>query len=171
MKNKTLHFLLIFCCSYFWLMRLNAQSNIGVNIGLDFMEAKPEPLSFPIYIVGKGFKSQSISFGLRFEQQLSKLFFLSAQGNYSRKRMIAWGAWSPPFDSIAFHRYSAALSINWMPFYFLNIGAGPSGIYSPKIDAYNLGSYRHKLEHERKELGILITVGGIYKQAMLDVNY
>lgn len=150
---------------------LNAQSNIGITIGMDFTEIKSEDLSFPIHILEKGYQSRGYLFGFRFEQKISKSFFLSINGDYAKKRITAVDAGVVPFDTIAFSKFRTSLSVNCMPFPFLSIGAGPSGIYSPKIESFYLGDLQYIVEGKRKEIGGLFSINAFYRRVMVEINY
>ena len=168
MKNIILSNTIFF---FSFLSFLNAQSNIGLTIGLDFTQMKAEELSIPIFLLKQGFKNRSLSLGLRFEQKISKSFFLSIQGDYSKKSTPAFGAGSTPFDTIAFSRYRTCLAVNWMPFSWVSVGLGPCGVYSPKINLIYYGNTQYSTDNQRKEVGGLISIGGFYRQFMVEANY
>lgn len=150
---------------------LNAQSNIGLTIGLDFTQMKAEELSLPIFLLEKGFRNRSLSFGLRFEQKISKSYFLSIQGDYSKKYTAAFDAGIVPYEEIAFSKYRTSLAFNWSSFPLLSIGVGPSGTYIPKIALLYFGNVQDETDHHRKEIGALLSVGCFFRGFMLEANY
>lgn len=171
MNCTKLLFIFVFFIFYPLMSNVYAQTYLGVVVGSDFPHFYKENNSY-FKVTDKFLERASIEFGLRVEQQITDKFFIAAKGVINQNRHN-----TQSYDHIQhllqvkYVKYKSSLTLNWIPINGLSLGTGFSYTsIPPRTEFYRSGNSA-KLFQNNRNLGLHSSVGFLYKNILIDLNY
>lgn len=147
-----------------------AQSYVGVILGYDFSRIN-ETNAVPVDMPDDGYSKKSFFYGLKLEQQLSKSFILSVQGNYTKKDVPAIILNFVPLKGYSFKYYRSSIRLKWRIVENWHIGMGATFNLLANINLVPSHGDEVPYMQDKKEYGGVLSVGYRYENFIAEVFF
>lgn len=152
-----------------------AQSYIGVSIGVDYAQIREKNSSNPIgfYTYEGGYTINSVIYGIKGEQYMTEKFSLSLQLSYTKKEFDASVGSYNPINGLKFNSYRGALSLKWYAFDNLYFAPGFTMNYISDINYFSEDGKEHAFFFikNKREYGGILSTGYQYKNFLAELSY
>ncbi|MEY4903929.1 MAG: hypothetical protein RLZZ292_1744 [Bacteroidota bacterium] len=172
MKKQVSNFLIFFFFSLIYLKSLSAQTYISPSIGLSLSHIEGYDKNYTTEIITEpGFNKKNILWGFRIDQILSKIFFLSANFNFTNKKTKLNDRGIVGYTNLSYQQINNIVTLNISPTNNWHFGFGVCSSNLRKFHSWNDNLDDYYSPDNIQHLGWVVSSGYRHKNFLLALHY